>query len=117
MNLLESFTYRFTYGKSNFYNSSRYQKPIKGGTYQDIKLPHPLVLAQQDSKSLFELPTDLFNNSKFSVLQEYEDWTCSIPIGDTDDLYWMPACTMIALLLAIFLVMTAKPGLKSKKTQ
>jgi hypothetical protein len=50
-------------------------------------------------------------------LQENDEWSLSIPIGDTNDLHWMPAVTILVLCLSILLVVTAIPGLKSKKTQ
>lgn len=113
----ETLTCHFTCGKNCFLKDLSYQKPLEGGTYQEIKLPHPLLIVQKNSKSLFTLSPDLFDHSEFSVLSEYDDWTLSVPIGDTNDLIWMPITTIIVLFVAILLVVTAIPRSKSKKKQ
>ena len=56
-------------------------------------------------------------DSNFSIVnQALSNWTLNIPIGDSNDLEWIPMSTFIVLLLGIFVVLNSITPFHSKKT-
>ena len=83
-----------------------------GGIYEFIDLPQPLILVKSSDSvrnslpwALSEIGLDLFNNQSFKLLYQHDfAWNLRVPIGDTNDLYWVPGFSFIIVLIGILLL-------------